>query len=103
MSFMDMKTKLAGLMAQCLTDTWPVSYTHLKGEISSTLLQAIISTRNWGISARTEISVACLYPLSSARISVQYLSTESSALVCVALWLLSVSYTHLDVYKRQRE
>ena len=23
MSFMDMKTKLAGLMAQCLTDTWP--------------------------------------------------------------------------------
>ena len=28
------------------------------GEISSTLLQAIISTRNWGISARKEISVA---------------------------------------------
>ena len=23
MNFMDMKTKLAGLMAQCLIDTWP--------------------------------------------------------------------------------
>ena len=43
---------------QAVDYLWSRFVRFAKGEISSTLLQAIISTRNWGISARKEISVA---------------------------------------------
>ena len=63
-------------------------FSEAMGVISSTALQATISTRRFGRSYRKLRSVTLLWPISSAIRFQQYFSTEKSSLVCLLLALL---------------